>query len=141
MAVLVADGADTDALADVMIAMSGHGVVCDVLLPDRVRIDTADGPVDVVRSVRTAAPTACDAVLVAGGRPAADLPARDQAAVAFVAEAWSRGKPVAAFGDGVRLLDTAGVPRTAPRVVVLDDQTAHGAATMFADAFVATLLG
>ncbi len=76
-----------------------------------------NGTLDVDRALPTMASVLYDAVLVADGKEAVAALAADPASVRFVEEAYRHGKPVAAFGEGTRLLTEAKLPEA----VVLGD--------------------
>jgi catalase len=122
-------GRDTD-LGAVRSAVFEAGMVPLVIAAHGGKL----GGVDVQRTFDTARSVEFDAVLVAAAPPPAPgaIPARDAKAGAagaapvdprvqlLIDEAWRHAKAIAAWGDGVALLETAGVAGT-PGVVTAED--------------------
>lgn len=107
LAVLAADGVDTDPLLTVLGALHKYGVICEVLAPHGGQLE---GGVDVDRPLQTMSSVLYDAVLVAGGGDSVRTLRGNGNAVRYVAEAYKHGKAVAALGDGVQLLREASLP-------------------------------
>ncbi len=104
VAVLAADGVDTEPLTPVLESLRGQGAICEILAPHGGKLD---GDLAVDRPLVTMASVLYDAVLVAGGRASVDALSQNGAAVRYVAEAYKHAKPVAALGEGVDLLRDA----------------------------------
>ncbi|WP_436775907.1 catalase [Yinghuangia sp. YIM S09857] len=134
IAVIAADGADAGPLTGAMQAMAERGAVCEVVAPHQGTLDTADGPVEALRSLLTMGSPLYDAVLVAGGSRAVTTLLGDPSAAEFLGDAYRHGKAIGALGDGSRLLEAAGVPTTG-RGIVTDERTdISGFVEAFADA-------
>ena len=105
IAVLVADGVDTQGLRPVVQALEQAGARCVVLAAQLGAVATASGRQFAVdHSLATMPSVMFDAVLVAGGARCAEALAAMGAAVHCVLEAYKHGKPLCALGEGVRLL-------------------------------------
>ncbi|WP_157254413.1 catalase [Nonomuraea typhae] len=102
VAVLMADGADADAVLAVRRRLEELGAVCEVLAPR----EGMAGEVAVDKRLGTAASVLYDAVLLADGKQLAQL----GQAVHFIREAYKHGKPIAAVGTGLELLHAAALP-------------------------------
>ncbi|MFX0576751.1 catalase [Nocardia nepalensis] len=138
IAILVADGVDALGVRRARSWLTTHGAVPEVLAPHAgtVRADGANGEtLTVDRSLATVASVLYDAVLVAGGRRAADTLAGSGSAVHFVLEAFKHAKPIGGFGDGVTVLRIAGVLPDTP--VGADNDAENGVFTVAAGVDVA----
>lgn len=110
IAVLVADGADSGAVAAVGDALTGAGAVVEVLAAKDGFVQAADGGrIEVTRAMPTVASVLYDAVLVPGGEQSAGTLAHDGDAVHFVAEAFVHCKAIGALDAGIGLLERAGI--------------------------------
>lgn len=108
VAILVADGIDGAQLNGPRKALSDAGVVADVLAARGGEVRAAGGEmVNVDRTLEVCHAADYDALVIPGGRRAMDALGREQRAVQFVKEFMAADKPVAAIGDGVRLLVAA----------------------------------
>ncbi|MFC5213106.1 catalase [Streptomyces coerulescens] len=109
IAVLVADGVDTEQITSVRDALTAGGAIVEALAPADGTVDGADGePFEVDRALPTVASVLYDAVLLPGGP--ADTPgtAADPDAMRFVRDAYRHGKPVGALGSGVGVISALG---------------------------------
>ncbi|HEY1179802.1 MAG TPA: DJ-1/PfpI family protein, partial [Phytomonospora sp.] len=119
VAVLVADGVDAAAVEAVTAALTARGAQPEILAALDGTVATADGgSLPVTRSMTTMASVLYDAVVVPGGEASADAVAADGFARHFIAEAYKHAKPVAATGAGRSVLTAAGLPGSAPGLVV-----------------------
>ncbi|KNB54296.1 hydroperoxidase [Streptomyces caatingaensis] len=111
VAVLAADGTDAGPVAAVRDRLTGRGAIVEVLAPrDGTLHGAGEGLLDADRALPTMASVLYDAVLVPGSAEAVATLSADPAAVRFVEEAYRHGKPVAAIGEGTRLLTAARLP-------------------------------
>lgn len=105
VAVLVADGVDTQSLRPVLQALEQAGARCVVVGLQLGTVATVTGRQFAVDHRVAAMPSVMfDAVLVAGGARCAEALAAMGAAVHFVLEAYKHGKALCVLGDGVGLL-------------------------------------
>jgi catalase len=105
IAVLAADGVDTETLDPVLEALRAEGAICELLAPHDGALKTADGgEASADRGLLTMSSVLYDAVLVAGGEDAVDALIANGEAVHYASEAYKHAKPVGAIGAGVRLL-------------------------------------
>ncbi|MEV6925705.1 catalase [Dactylosporangium sp. NPDC051485] len=134
IAVLVADGADARVLALLRDACTAAGASADLLAPFDGSVTGSDGvPIEVTRAIATTSSVLYDAVVVPGAT--ADLSV-DGVAVHFAAEAYKHGKPVAAFGAGLGVLQRAQIPLTMasadPALIVEEEFTPEFPQTLLA---------
>jgi catalase len=120
--ILANDGCDVNGIRALQTALLDAGAVPHVIATHKGKITGAGRRVDqltVDRSFHTASCVEADAVIVAAG---ANLDV-DPAVVTWVQTIYRHFKPVAAWGDGQRLLEAAGVSTDAPGVVVGEKAT------------------
>jgi protease I len=105
VAILAADGIDRAQLGGLRKALGDAGAVPDVLAArsGEVRSATGEG-VHVDRTFDVCHAADYDALVIPGGRSGADALRQDQRALQFVREFMVADKPVAAIGEGARLL-------------------------------------
>ncbi len=113
--VLVDDGVDGKGVAIVRTALEDAGASVYVIAPKGGAVHAARGALDVDRAVLTTDSVEYDALVVAGGA-AADALGADPWTAINLSEAFRHHKTIAAWGDGVELLDRLGL-RGAPGVV------------------------
>jgi catalase len=110
IAVLVADGVSGDELATTRAAIEAQGAEMELIAPKLGIVKTREGDdVEAVRNYLTAASVLYDAVFVPGGKASVDTLKLQGFAERFVAEAYRHAKPIGASGEGVSLLQAAGV--------------------------------
>ena len=118
IAVLGGEGVDAAQLAAIQAALEAEEALMELIAP---RAGTITDSAGKARKVNRAAPNApsvvYDAVIVPGGVAGA---AADGLAIHFVNEAFRHGKPIAAIGGGLDLIDAASFPSTADGVVTGD---------------------
>ncbi|GAB3691898.1 catalase [Saccharopolyspora tripterygii] len=152
VAVLVADGVDASAVAQLRRELSELGAVVEVLgagHDGKVR-GNGGSEVDVDVAARTAMSVVYDAVVVPGGAESARTLVADGHAVHFVAEAYKHHKAIAAADEGVDVVRQAGVAEqareraerdgfAADRGVVLAASTGGSLPENFVEEFAAAL--
>ncbi|MEY2458790.1 MAG: catalase [Acidimicrobiaceae bacterium] len=113
--ILANDGSDLAGIRSLQTAIIGAGAAPHVIATHKGAITghrrTDELPVD--RAFHTASSAEGDAVVIAAGAGLADEPA----VITFVQSAFRHFKPISAWGDGVELLEAAGIPVDAPGVV------------------------
>ena len=106
VAVLVADGVDTASMDVMRQALETAGVTLKIIAPRLGEVKSEKGTMlKVDHSLATVASVLFDAVLIPGGKPS--VLCSDANAVLFVKEAYKHGKPIAAIGEGAKLVATA----------------------------------
>jgi catalase len=111
VAILAADGVDGAQLAQVKKALEEGGAHPEVISRVLGTIKGADGkamPVD--KTFLTAGSVLYDAVYLPGGQKSVDALKREGDVRHFINEAYRHGKPIAATGEGVDLLQATDVP-------------------------------
>jgi catalase len=120
VAVLAGEGVDGAGVAAVAAGVSAARARTQVIAPHDGAVMSAEGtPVPVTKSFLTSESVEVDAVVVAGGESAAGL-AADPAVAMYVQEAYRHHKPIAAWGEGVAVLERFGIPLDAPGVATAD---------------------
>jgi protease I len=105
VAVLAAEGVDGQQLAAMGEALRGAGALADVLAADSGHVRGAGGEtLDVERTLEVCHAADYHALIIPGGRQSVEALGKDRRAVQLVREFMAADKPVAAIGDGVRLL-------------------------------------
>jgi catalase len=131
--ILATDGCDLNGIRTLQTAVLDAGATPHVIATHKGAIAGQGRRADeltVDRSFHTASSAEGDAIVVAHGMNAW----ADPAVLTFVQSAYRHCKPVAAWGDGVELLATAGVATDAPGVV-----TSEKSNKRFASAVIASL--
>ena len=118
VAVLGGEGVDATQLAAIKAALEAEEALMELIAPRAGMITDSAGKAQKVNRAAPNAPSVVyDAVIVPGGVANA---ASDGLAVHFVNEAFRHGKPIAAIGGGLDLLNAASFPTTADGVVTGD---------------------
>ncbi|MFC6879005.1 MULTISPECIES: catalase [Actinomadura] len=144
VAVLVADGVDSGAVAAIGDALVDGGAIPELLAAKDGYVQADDGGrVEVTRALSTMSSVLYDAVVVPGGARNAQALKADGLAVHYVAEAYKHGKPIGLLDAGIELLNRAGITevRTAESGTLTDRGvvTRRGAGGDFAGALVEAL--
>jgi protease I len=130
VAVLAADGVDGARLAGPRGALGDAGASVDVLAARGGEVRGSRGePIAVDRTLDVCHAADFDALIIPDGRQGAHTLATEQSAVQLVREFLAADKPVAAIGDGVRLLivaDTVAGRRIAASRPLADDVRSAG---------------
>lgn len=116
--ILVGHGADLAGIRTVRDTLAAGAAVPHLVAAHKGAIlgRRKNDELTVDRSFHTASAVELDALVVAGGSNLANNPA----AIEWVRTAFRHLKPIAVWGDGVELLDAAGIPREAPGVIVAE---------------------
>ncbi|MEU6322677.1 catalase [Streptomyces sp. NPDC047009] len=141
VAVLAADGTDVEHVEAVRGRLTGDGAVVEVLAAGEGTVRGADSAaLDVDRALPTMGSVLYDALLVPGGKQAAQTLLDDPAAVRFVEESYRHGKPIAVQGEGEQLLAAARLPAEVLNGSGTEQGVISGnGADDIADAFVAAI--
>lgn len=115
VAILVADGAEADAVKAIYTALLQDGAVPRIVAGRLGKITTLDGGTLDVEITMDAGPSVLyDAVVIADGETACQKLVMDAHALEFVRLQYRHCKPIFALGDGANLLAAAGIPTTLP---------------------------
>jgi len=120
--IIVNDGADLAGARTVKEALMAAGLAVHVVAPHKGTVTGGGRRKDelaVDRSFLTAESVECDAVVVASGTGLAT----DPTALKYLQEAYRHHKPLAAWGDGVTLLEAAGATTGEPGIVTSERVT------------------
>jgi catalase len=135
VAVLLADGFDDDAVAEMSKALLTAGAAAKLIAPRLGVVTGANGTERKVDfSFLTAASVLFDAVYVPGGEASATALTKEQDALEFVQEAFKHCKTIAAFREGVGFLNSALAEKAAardPGLIVDRDQAIDKTANQF----------
>jgi len=111
IAVLVADGVESEPLAGIIDALTGAGAVTRLLGSRLGTVDTEDGePLEIDATLENSPAVLFDAVVLPGGSEAGDALCREGRALEFVREQYRHCKTILALGDSSRILTQAGIP-------------------------------
>ena len=117
VAVIADAGSDLTSIAALTKSLARQGVSVLVTAPVGGTLKAGRRSVVVDRTFATARSIEFDAVIVAAGT----TPTADIKLVVLLQEAFRHCKALGAWGDGVSLLDAAGIERGAPGVLVASD--------------------
>lgn len=116
VAILTAPGIDTSETTKMRDYLTGQGATVDLI---GLQLGKQDG-LDITQTYTTSAPVLYDGVYVPSGNEKAfnTLSGENSAfpydePSLFILETWRHGKPIAASGDGVKLLKNARLPKVA----------------------------
>ncbi|MEO8036449.1 MAG: catalase, partial [Acidobacteriota bacterium] len=110
VAILVAEGSDAADIEAMKKALYAEGAVPRLVGRHVGRFATdGGGEMDAEFSILTASSVMFDAIYVPGGDAAIAALKKEAGAIEFLTEAYKHYKPVAATGDGTRLLAAAGI--------------------------------
>jgi catalase len=113
VAILVAEGVDGAQVEAMKAALAAEGAMAEVIAKTKSPVQSGTGkPVRVDKPAPNAPSVLYDAVFVPNGTGSL---ATNPLAVAFVAEQYSHGKPIAVAGDASTLLQAAVVPPLAAK--------------------------
>ncbi|SMC47898.1 catalase [Kibdelosporangium aridum] len=113
VAVLIADGVDGIGTRRLVSALTQAGAIPELLAPADGMVRCAnDEDIKADRAINTMASVLYDAVVVPCGPDSVSTLSKDGYAVHFVTEAFKHGKPVGAFGAGIKLLRIANLGET-----------------------------
>jgi len=110
IAILAADGVDGGALSGIQKALQAAGAQSRIIAPRLGTLKTAQGhAAKIDSSFLTAGSVLFDAVFVPGGAGSRETLLAEPRAVEFVAEAYKHCKAIGATGEGMALLQAAGI--------------------------------
>jgi catalase len=120
VAILAAPGVDAKAVAAVRSALEDAGAHAKVVAPRLGGLGRNGKSVAADKTIVTTPSIVFDAVYVPGGAESIAALTASGDALHFVAEAFKHAKPIAASGDGAKLLERAGVAK-GPGVIIADN--------------------
>jgi catalase len=110
VAILSADGVDSEAVAAMQRALLAAGAVSKIVAPRAGSLKGGDGDeLAVDFTLLTVGSVLFDAVFIPGGAASTNALSHDAASVLFVREAYKHCKAIAASGTGLAVLEAAGV--------------------------------
>ena len=115
IALLVAEGVDAQAVRQTAQALIDEGAVVR-LVGQRIGVLPGGGQqaLDVDASFKNSPSALFDAAVIPDGESAVDMLCGDGLALEFVRDQYRHGKPMLVLGDGLRLLEQAGIPPDEP---------------------------
>ncbi|KAK9700424.1 hypothetical protein K7432_012210 [Basidiobolus ranarum] len=122
VAILVADGVDNSQVEAMYNSLKSKGAYPDLVGPYLGKIKNLN--MIVKNTFTTTSSVLYDAVYVPGGRKSIEMLLSQSSAfqydepIEFVREAYRHGKPIAATGEGVELINRAGIPYKKKGLVV-----------------------
>jgi catalase len=112
VAVLCADGLDAASLTAIREGLKAAGISATLVSKYAGKLKAADGTeVEPDKMFVTTASVEYDAVLIPGGAQCTEMLRNQGDAIHFVNEAYRHCKPIAAFGDGIQLLNQSQLPQ------------------------------
>ncbi|SAH91921.1 catalase [Bordetella ansorpii] len=129
IAILVAEGVDAQAVRQTAQALIDEGAVVR-LVGQRIGLLPGGGKeaLDVDASFKNSPSALFDAAVIPDGESAVDTLCGDGLALEFVRDQYRHGKPMLALGEGLRLLEQAGIPPDEPDdgLVIAEDAGQDG---------------
>jgi catalase len=111
LAILAEDGVDGSVISEVQKAMQEEGVTCEVVSKNFGKRSAVKGSdVKTDKNHITTASLMYDAVLVPGGMDSVTKLKEMGDAIHFIMEAFKHGKPIAAIGEGLALIEACQLP-------------------------------
>jgi catalase len=111
VAVLAEDGVDGSVVSDLKKALEKEGATCEVVSKNHgTRKASKGSDVKTDKNHVTTASLMYDAVFVPGGEESVNKLKMMGAAIHFIREAYKYGKPIAAIGRGVELIEACQLP-------------------------------
>ena len=114
--VLAGDGVDVTGVESVSRALESAGALVVTIAAHGGEIEGQTGTLEVTKTFLTTQSVEYDALVVAGG-PSAVVLAGDPYIAVHLGEAFRHHKPIAAWGEGVAVLEACGIALDAPGVV------------------------
>ncbi len=115
IAIILADGVDSESITAVMEALHGAGAVTRLLGARLGSVRSEDGePLEVDATLENSPAVLFDALVLPGGSEAVDALSRDGRTLEFVKDQYRHCKTVLALGDSSRILAKAGIPLALP---------------------------
>jgi catalase len=115
IAILIAEGVDSDSIIDLIDALNGAGAVTRLLGSRLGTIRTERGEaLEIDATLENSPAVLFDALVLPGGSQAADALCLDGRALEFVKDQYRHCKTILVLGESLKILDKAGIPLTLP---------------------------
>jgi catalase len=115
IAILIADGVDSETVASLYADLTKAGAVPRYVAPTLGIVDGGEGPaLEADITLEGAPPVLFDALILPPGAQAVTKLASIGQTIEFVKDQYRHCKPILALGESIRLLERARIPRTLP---------------------------
>ena len=115
IAIVLADGIESEPITDLIEALHGAGAVTRLLGSRLGAVRSEDGePLEIDATLENSPAVLFDAVVLPGGTEAVDALCLDGRTLEFVKDQYRHCKTILALGDSSRILGKAGIPLTLP---------------------------
>jgi catalase len=115
IAILLADGVESDPITALIEALDGAGAVTRLLASRLGTVSSEDGePLEIDATLENSPSVLFDALVLPGGSEAVDALSLDGHTLEFVKDQYRHCKTILALGDSSRILAKAGIPFTLP---------------------------
>jgi catalase len=115
IAILIADGIESEPITDLIEALNGAGAVTRLLGRRLGTARSEDGePLEIDATLENSPAVLFDALVLPGGSEAVDAFCLDGHALEFVKDQYRHCKTILALGDSSRILRKAGIPLALP---------------------------
>jgi catalase len=115
IAVILADGTDSEPLNDLIEALNAAGAVTRLLGSRLGTVRAEDGePLEIDATLENSPSVLFDAMVLAGGTEAVDAMCLDGRTIEFAKDQYRHCKAILALGNSSRVLQKAGIPLTLP---------------------------
>ncbi|MEO7208866.1 MAG: catalase [Steroidobacteraceae bacterium] len=113
IAILLADGIESEPITDLIEALNGAGAVTRLLGTRLGSVSSEDGePLEIDATLENSPSVLFDALVLPGGSEAVDALRLDGRTLEFVKDQYRHCKTILALGDSSRILNQAGIPLT-----------------------------
>jgi len=115
IAIIIADGVESEPITELMEALDGAGAVARLLGSRLGTIRSEDGdPLEIDATLENSPAVLFDALVLAGGSEAVDSMFLDGRTLEFAKDHYRHCKTILALGDSSKILTKAGIPLTLP---------------------------
>ena len=115
IAIVIADGIESEPITDLIEALNGAGAVTRLLSGRLGTVRSEDGePLEIDATLENSPAVLFDALVLPGGTEAVDALCLDGHTLEFVKDQYRHCKTILALGDSSRILSEAGIPLTLP---------------------------
>jgi catalase len=115
IAILLADGIESEPITDLIEALTGAGAVTRLLGSRLGAVRSEEGePLEIDATLENSPAVLFDALVLPGGTEAVDALCLDGRALEFDKDQYRHCKTILALGDSSRILGKAGIPLTLP---------------------------
>jgi catalase len=115
IAILLADGVDSESITDLIEQLNGAGAVTRLLASRLGTVRSEEGePLEIDATLENSPAVLFDAVVLPAGSEAGDALCLDGHALEFVKDQYRHCKTILALGDSSKILTKAGIPLVLP---------------------------